>query len=83
MTQLDLYASATIDDVRYQWLVYQEEGSDFARVDMFQLLDNGWMRYRGLEEPLFGGSAKGLLEESVSRWLAVSEENGYEVRRTA
>ena len=80
MQQLDIYAEATVSGIRYQWVVYQE--GDLARVDMFQEGTIGWLAYRGLEERLHGGTAKGLLEETVSRWLVVSQENGHEVRRT-
>lgn len=85
MTQVDLYAEAWLrkgeaEAVHYQWLVYQE--GDLARVDMFQHGHNGWIRYRGLEERLHGGTARTLLDETVSRWLVTSQENGYAVHRS-
>lgn len=81
MKQANIYAEAEIDGVTYQWLAYRD--GDLARVDMHQQqADGSWLRYSGLDEPLFGGTVRGLLEETVSRWLSYSADNGKSVRRT-
>lgn len=81
MKQADIYGEAEVNGTNYQWLAFAD--GDMARIDMYQETDNGWLRYRGLQERLHGGTVKALLEETISTWLSYSAENGHEVRRTA
>lgn len=77
-----LNAEATVGQVKYQWLAWDDEGEGV--VVMFQQDYRGrWTQYPAIREHLHGGTAETLLEETVSRWLTVSEENGHEVKRTA
>lgn len=77
-----IYAEATVSGVRYQWLAWATEGEGI--VVAYQEGHGGrWQKLGVTREWLYGGSVKGLLEETVSRWLSYSEANGLPVRRTA